>query len=144
MLGPDGDLISRCYHRLPILQLLIVGYQPSLDKNAVQEDVDDDVVSGTNLSGNFLAAADDVLGIESQPGIAAPARRLHRLLCNELLSLPDAQEAFLDLPYDLHRLRAAVDCPPGLLEEALSIVLWWAMTFFRNCEDFVSENSLKK
>ena len=81
------------------------------------KDIDDDVVLGTDLSDNPLAVADDVIGIESQPSIVAPARRLRRLLGYELLSPPDAQDVFLNLPYDLNCLRTSVDCPPGPLEE---------------------------
>ena len=43
-------------------------------------DIDHDVISGVVLTTDPLAAADDMLGIENQPGLAAPARLLHRHL----------------------------------------------------------------
>ena len=45
MLGPDGDFIRWCPHRLPVLPFLLVGDQPSL----VQDDVNDDVVKSVDL-----------------------------------------------------------------------------------------------
>ena len=49
VLGPDGDLVSRCHHRFPIFPLLLVGDQSSLDEDVVQEDVKDYVVQGDDF-----------------------------------------------------------------------------------------------
>ena len=76
MFGSDGDLVCSGARRLPFFPLLLVGDQSSLDEDVVQEDVDHNVVPGVDLSGDFLAATYDVLGIESRPCFAAPTRRL--------------------------------------------------------------------
>ena len=73
MLGSDGDLVAGRSDRLPVFPLLLVGDQSSLHQNVVEEDIHDNVVPGVDLSGDFPAAADDVLGIELEPSSAAPA-----------------------------------------------------------------------
>ena len=49
---------------------------------------------------------------------AAEAHRLCPFLGYEFLPLPNAEEVLLDFPYDLHRLRSAVNRPPCFLEES--------------------------
>ena len=97
--------------------------QSSLDEDVVQDDVDDDVMAGTNLSGNILAAVDGVLGIEREPSISAPASRLRRLLGNELLPLHNAEEVFQNIPYDLHCLGLQLIVRQVFLKRRVSIVL---------------------
>ena len=64
MLGPDGDLVSRRSHRLPLSPLLLVGNQSSLLEDVVEENVHDCVVSGVDLTAHLLAVADDLPGVE--------------------------------------------------------------------------------
>ena len=53
LFSPDGDLISCCRHCLPVIPLLLVGNQPSLLEDVVEEDVDQDVVPCIDLSLTF-------------------------------------------------------------------------------------------
>ena len=73
VLGPDGDFILGCSHGLPLLPLLLVGDQSSLDEDVVEEDVHDDVVAGVDLSYRLLAAENTVLRVQLQTHLAAPS-----------------------------------------------------------------------
>ena len=101
VLCADGDIISGRAHHLPVLPSLFVGDQSPLNKDVVQEDIDDDVVAAVDFSCDSLATTDDMLRIYEKPGSAAEALRIHLLLGDEFFSLPDAEEVLLDLPNDL-------------------------------------------
>ena len=116
--GPDCDLIRWCPHHLPVLPLLLTSDQSSLDEDVVQEDVDDDVMTGVDLTRDSFAAAYDVIGVEREPCFAAPAFGLGFFLGDQLSPLPNAEEVLLDFPDDFHRLWSAVQGSPCLLEEA--------------------------
>ena len=93
MFGSNGDLVSCRPHHLPIVPLLLVGDQPSLDEDVVEEDVDDIVVTGVDLSGNSLAATDDVLCVQRQSCLAAPTFCLRLLLGDQLLPFPNTGDS---------------------------------------------------
>ena len=76
MLCPDRDFVSGSPHHLPVLPLLLVSDQSSLDEDVVEEDVQNDVMPGDDFTTNISAVADDVLGIEHHSSYAAPALRL--------------------------------------------------------------------
>ena len=73
MLGPDGDLVVGGPHCLPLIPLLLVGVQSSLDEDVLQEDVHDDVVACVYLTVHLPAATYDVFSIQSLPGLASEA-----------------------------------------------------------------------
>ena len=85
MLGSDGDLVTGRSDRLPVLPLPFVGDQPSLFEDIVEEDFHDGIMAGVDLTADPLAAADDVLCIESRSCFHAHALRLRLLLlCDHL------------------------------------------------------------
>ena len=95
--SPDGDFVDGIPHHLPVLPPLLVGNQSSLNQNVVEDDFEDVVVSGVDLSTRLSPAADDAIGFERQPGLAAQASFLS-LLCGQLLPLPDTGDVLVDLP----------------------------------------------
>ena len=52
-----------------VLPLLLVGGQSSLDDDIDQEDIDNIVLSGTNVCRDFLAAAYEVFRIRRNPAL---------------------------------------------------------------------------
>ena len=64
MLRADGDLVASRSDRFPVIPLLLVGDQSSLDENVAEEDIADVVVPGVDLSAHFLVTAHDVFGVE--------------------------------------------------------------------------------
>ena len=107
MLGPNSDLIIGHPHHLSFVQPLLLGDQSSLDEGVAQEDVDDVVVAGVDLSTRLLAAAHYVLRVQLHADSAAEARRLYPLLF-EIFSLPDTEEILLNLSDHLQGLWSAV------------------------------------
>ena len=96
--GSYRDLIFWSPHHLPILPPLLVGDQPSLLEDVVQEGVYDHVVPGVDFPSHLFAAADDVLRIERKSSLAAPTLRFGFLLRDEFVPpLPDAEEVLRDL-----------------------------------------------
>ena len=93
MLGPDGDLVVGRLYNFPIIPLLLVGDQSSLDEDVVEEDIDDIIVTGVDLSGNSLAATDDVLCVQRQSCLAAPTFCLRLLLGDQLLPFPNTGDS---------------------------------------------------
>ena len=73
MLSPDGDLVIHAPNHLAVRSLLLVGDQSSLFEDLVEEDVDNNIVPGVDLSRYLSAAAHDMSRIERQPCFAAPA-----------------------------------------------------------------------
>ena len=53
-----------CSYHLPVLPLLLVGDESSLDEDVVREDVHDGIIAGVDIGAHFLAAADDMVGSE--------------------------------------------------------------------------------
>ena len=81
----DGDLITGRPHRLAVLPPLLVGDQSSLFEGVVEEDVDDSVMAGIDLtadSGSNLRCASS----SARASLAAPALRVHLLLRYKFLS----------------------------------------------------------
>ena len=121
-----------------------LGDQSSMNWDVVDEDVDDDVLAGVDLATHPLAATYDVLRVQGLSRLAAQTYRLCSFLRDELLPLPDAEEVLLDLPDHLQGLRRTVQSPPHPLEDVHVNCPLVCKIFFRNAEDFVSENSLNK
>ena len=144
MLGHNSDFVLRGSHGLSIIPLLLVGDQSSLDEDVVEEDVDDDVVAGVDLTTHPLAVADDVLGIESRPCFAAPTDRLSLFLCGQFFPFPNAEEILLYLPDHLQCLWREFESPPCSLEYVRVNRSLVRDDLFRNWEDLVSQYSLKK
>ena len=97
MFRSDYDLIILHSNHLPILPLLLASGQSPLNNVIIREEVDNDVVSRVDLYAHFPAAADNVLGIESQPFLAASTLHLCHFLCDHFLPPSHKQEVLLHL-----------------------------------------------
>ena len=138
MFCSDCDLVCLRPDHLAVLPLLLTSDQSSLDEDIVQEDVDDDVMTGVDLTRDSFAAAYDMIGVEREPCFAAPAFRLCPFLGDHLSPLPDAEEVLLDFPDDFHRLWSAVQGSPCLLEEVYLNRTLVGDDLFQKRRDFVS------
>ena len=105
VLSADSDFVPSTPHRLPILPLLLVGDQSSLDEDIIQEYVQDDVMASDDFAAHFPAAADVMLCVQLRPSLAAPALCVGFLLGDHLPPLSHAEEVLLDLTNHLHRFR---------------------------------------
>ena len=111
MLSTDRNLIIRTPHGFPIAPLLLMVNQSSLAEDVVEENVHHHIMACVDLTAYLSAATDDVLRRQLSPGLAAETCRLRLFLRYQLLPLPHAEEALLNLPNYLHRLGGAVQGP---------------------------------
>ena len=143
VLGSD-DLITGRSGRLPVFPLLLVGDQPSLFEDVVQEVVHDDVVPGIDFNAHLPAPTYDVLRVPS---------------CPDLLQKHSVSAFFFEINFFLFPIQRRFSWTSLItfmvlgeqlrvlhvfLNSPTSILLWFSMTFFRSDEDFVLVNWLKR
>ena len=86
------------------------------DEDVFDEDANDDVMAGVDISKFFPAATDDLVCVLLASCVTTRALRLH--FCYLFLPLSNPQDGFLHLLNLLRCLRNAVQSPPPLLGEA--------------------------